>query len=93
MIDTLSYTKSLEAVDVPRDQAEAYVRVVADIVDNGLATKDDLSRQGVELRQEIRELSKDLRNEMKQLEYRMTIKLGTIVTVAFGAFTAIVKFF
>ena len=34
----------------------------------------------------------DVRREIKEMELRLTIKLGTIVVLALGAFTAISKF-
>ncbi len=33
----------------------------------------------------------NLENKMQQIEYRMTIKLGTIVTIGLAAMTAVVK--
>ena len=41
-IDTLAYVKELEAAGVPRDQAEAQVRALAQHALPDLATKDDL---------------------------------------------------
>jgi hypothetical protein len=35
----------------------------------------------------------EVRSEIKQLEYRMTIKLGTIVTISTATIAAIIKFF
>jgi len=64
MFNTLLYTKRLEATGISREQAEAHVQIIAEIVEENLATKQDL----------------------KELEYRLIIKLsailGTIVTVA-----------
>ena len=34
-------------------------------------------------------LETNLRGEMRELEYRMTIKLGTMMTVGFGIMTAL----
>jgi hypothetical protein len=62
MFNTLKYTKLLEAAGVSRQQAETHVQIIAEIVEDRLATKQDL----------------------KELEYRLTLKLGTMVTVIVG---------
>ncbi len=43
------------------------------------------------VRQEMRLEIKDVRNEIRELEYRLTIKLGTIVSVAIGVAVALTK--
>jgi hypothetical protein len=45
------------------------------------------------LRIEVKAEIQDLRHEIRQLEHRMTIKLGTIVTLALAAFATISRFF
>jgi len=72
-----------------------------------LATKEDLHHEIRELdtglrhemkeletglRHEIGDLRKDMDAKFEKLELRMTIKLGSIVVVALGAFTVIFKF-
>jgi hypothetical protein len=44
MIDTLEYTKRLEAAGVPRPQAEAHAAAVRDTLAGRLATKADIDR-------------------------------------------------
>lgn len=65
MFDTLRYSKVLEAVGISRDQAEAHVKIIAEIVEGELATKQDI---------------RELKDEMIKLEYRLIIKLGALVT-------------
>lgn len=149
MFDTLKYAKKLQDVGVPREQAEAQVIILAEVMEDSLATKSDvkdlrgetrgigaelrsemadlkseLRAEMVELRTELRtemaELRTELRNDMVKLrsefctemaelrtemrtemtslkhelgqfEHRMTIKIGTIITVALGAFVALNK--
>lgn len=43
------------------------------------------------VRQELRLEIKDVRNEIREVEYRLTIKLGTIVSVAIGVAVALTK--
>jgi hypothetical protein len=75
MFDTLKYSRVLEAAGVARDQAEAHVKIIAEIVEDDLTTKQDL----------------------RELEYRLIIKLsavlGTIVTVAIAVTAALSKAF
>jgi hypothetical protein len=73
MFDTLKYSRTLEAVGVSREQAEAHIKIIAEIVEDDLTTKQDL----------------------KELEYRLIIKLsailGTIVTLAIAVTAALSK--
>lgn len=73
MFNTLKYSRILEAVGVSREQAEAHIQIIAEIVEDDLATKQDL----------------------KELEFRLIIKLsavlGTIVTLAIAVTTALTK--
>ncbi len=80
MFDTLRYSKVLEAAGVSRDQAEAHIKIIAEIVEGDLATKEDV---------------RELKDEMQKLEYRLIIKLssvvGAIVTLAIAATAAVTK--
>jgi hypothetical protein len=76
MFNVLLYTRKLEAVGFSREQAETHMQMLSEIVDETLATKQDI---------------KNLEMQFERLEYRLTIKLGTIVTIALGAFAAISK--
>lgn len=73
MFNTLKYARKLEEVGVSRDQAEAHVQIIAEIIEGDVATKQDL----------------------KELEYRLIIKLGavvgTIMTLAIAVTAAIAK--
>lgn len=75
MFDTLKYSRILEAVGISREQAEAHIKIIAEIVEDDLATKQDL----------------------RELEYRLVIKLsailGTIITIAIAVTAAVSKIF
>jgi hypothetical protein len=71
MFNAIRYTKKLEEVGISREQAEAHIHIFSEIVEGELATKQDLS-YAVE----------KIDNKMLQMEYRLIIKIGTIVTIA-----------
>lgn len=51
---------------------------MTEVIETSLATQQDI---------------KDLKQELIQLEYRLTIKLGTIVIVSLATMATIMKFF
>lgn len=75
MINTLKYAKKLEEAGFSRQQAETNIQIIAEIVEGDVATKADLKQMGTDIGAEIR----DLRNDVAKLEYRIIIKLSTIV--------------
>lgn len=82
MFNTLSYTKKLEQAGVSREQAEAHIQIIAEIVEGDLSTKQDI---------------KDLKDEIQKMEYRLTIKLGAFLaataTMLVGVMAALFKAF
>lgn len=110
MNNALKYVKILEGTGITREQAEAHVQIISDILEGDLVTKQDLlnsenslkaflTRLETKIDTSVDRLDKktdtavqQLENKMLQLEYRMTIKLGSIVTVAIAAMTAVIKF-
>lgn len=72
--DTLKYTKTLIEAGVPQRQAEGQAEALAQVIDDQLATKQDL-----------KELENNLRHDMKDLEIRLVTRVGTLI----GACTVI----
>lgn len=81
MFDSLKAAKRLENVGVSREQSEAYIELMAEIMNTNFATKEDVK----EVKQDI----KDLLSELKQLEYRLTIRTGAIICVGLTALVAL----
>lgn len=79
MFDTLKYSRILEAVGVTRDQAEAHIKIIAEIVEDDLATKQDI---------------RDIRNDLILLEHRLLIKVtaATTASISFVLTVAIALF-
>ena len=69
MFDTLKYSKILEAVGIPRVHAEAHVKVYAEIVEDELATKQDILT---------------LKRDLVDMEHRLIIKMGAISAITMG---------
>ena len=80
VFDTHAFVKELAEAGMPEKQAEVLARSQATLIDEKLATKQDL-----------KELEARLRRDMKELELRLTIRLGSMMVVAIGAVAALVK--
>jgi hypothetical protein len=81
--DTLKFANTLKAAGVPDKQAEAEAEALSEVLEvnfKDLVTKTDLSRE-VEL----------LRRDMREMEQRLIIKLGVLMTLAIGVVAALVK--
>ncbi len=69
VFDTHAFVKELTQAGMPETQAEVLARSQATLIDEKLATKQDL----------------------KELELRLTIRLGSMMVVAVGVVAALVK--
>ncbi len=69
VFDTLKSVEELQEAGIPENQAKAQVRVFQRIIESDLATKRDI---------------KELRQEMRELEYRLTIKTGVMLVASTG---------
>lgn len=82
--DTHAFVKELTQAGMPEAQAEVLARSQATLIDEKLATKQDL-----------KELEERLRRDMKELELRLkhdlTLRLGSMMVVAIGVVAALVK--
>ncbi len=82
--DTHAFVKELTQAGMPEEQAEVLARSQAMLIDEKLATKQDL-----------KELEMRLTRDMKELELRLkhdlTVRLGSMMVVAIGVVAALVK--
>ena len=78
--DTHAFVKELTQAGMPEAQAEVLARSQETLIDEKLVTKQDL-----------KELEERLRHDMKELELRLTIRLGSMMVVAGGVVAALVK--
>ena len=83
--DTLQYAKKLQQVGFTEQQAEVqaetfkeHVEFINDWIDNNLTTKRDLK----EVEERLITRINDLANQMNELNYKMTIRLGSMIVGA-----------
>ena len=95
VFDTHAFVKELAEAGMPEKQAEVLARSQATLIDEKLATKQDLKELEARLKRDMKELEARLRREMKELELRLkhdlTIRLGSMMVVAIGVVAALVK--
>jgi hypothetical protein len=105
MFNTLKYAKILEEVGFSREQAETSIKILVEVMEDKLASKQDL--KDLESRMEQRFIGtsqdiKDLESRMEQrfqdvhskfalLESKLTIKMGTMLAASIAILTAIQK--
>jgi hypothetical protein len=87
MFNALKYTQEMERAGFTREQAEVSMKVLIDVMNENFATKSDLKDLEVKVDSGFKEMNLALH----ELDYRLTIKLGTMLTVAIGATAALVK--
>ncbi len=87
MNNALKYVKILEGAGIVREQAEAHIEIISEILEDDLATKQDIKNLEIKLETSVERLE----HKMLQAEYRTTIKLGSIVTLVIAAATAVIK--
>ena len=78
--DTLSYARRLREVGVPQEQAEVHAEALAAAVTETLATKHDLQ-----------ELSATMKQDLRELELRLSMRLGGMLGVGVAVVAALVR--
>lgn len=78
--DSLAYMKKLRAAGFTEQQAEAQAETFSEIIEERLATKQDL-----------KELEISLKRDMKELELRLTLRLGGMMAASIAMVAALVK--
>lgn len=76
MFNTLKYAKMLEEVGFSREQAETSIKILVEIMEDKLASKQDLL---------------DLRQFISQVESKLTIRMGTMLAASIAILAAIQK--
>ena len=110
--DTHKYIKRLTAAGMPEPQAEVIADEQRSLVEGQLATKQDIAaleaatrqdiaatrREIAATRREIKELEANTKRDLKELEQRLTIRLGgmmiagfSIMIAGFGIIASLIK--
>ena len=99
MINALKYTQKLIESSFTNRQADEVINVLREIMEQNLATKNDLLNLERRLTSDIKDVCTEmnqLHNEIRitaeRTEYRMTIKLGAMLAVGIGALATLLKF-
>ncbi len=74
--DTFENVKRLKAVGFTEEQAIEQTKIITELIENRLATKQD-----IEL----------IRRDLKELEMRLTIRMGMIMAASIAIVAALVK--
>lgn len=91
--DTLTYAKRLQGAGFTPQQAEAQAEGLRAVVDENLATKQDIESVRLEIelvRRDMKEIESNLRHDMKEMESRIIFRLTGILVGGFAVVTAMV---
>ena len=89
--DTHAFVKELTRAGMPEEQAEVLARSQATLIDEKLATKQDLKELELRLKRDIQELKRDMQEMELRLKHDLTVRLGSMMVVAVGVIVALVK--
>jgi hypothetical protein len=99
--DTHAVVKDLVAAGFTEQQAEAQVQALMRLAREQLATKWDIlelqkdiaeiRRDIADVKRDIKELESSTKRDLKELEMRLTIRLGAMLVVAVGALAILEK--
>ena len=96
VFDTLEYASRLKRAGFTEQQAEAQVQALAAVVNDNLATRqglDDLATKQdlLALKNDLAALKQEVKHDMRDLEHRLTLRMGTMLSVAVVVVAALVK--
>lgn len=99
LFDASKYIKGAEEVGIVRAHAEYQAQQIAALVYNNLATKRDIQDLAVETKINIQEVKKEIndlalttKKDIKELEYKLTIRLESMMVVCSGVIIAILGY-
>ena len=85
--DTLVYAKKLKSVGFTEAQAEALAESQAQLIESRLATKQDIEL----VRRDMKELEASLKRDLKEMEMRLTIRMGILIAASIAIVATLVK--
>lgn len=85
--DTLMYAKKLKEAGFSEQQAEIQAEAIKEIIDNNLATKQDI----IDLKRDIKEIENNLKRDIKEAMDKSIMRLGSLIVIAVTVLAAIIK--
>ena len=92
--DTHTFVKHLTRAGMDEQQAEALVECQVQLINDNLATKQDMEevKRDIEaLRLETKKDIAALKTDMQKMELRLTLRLGSVIIAAVGVFATLIK--
>lgn len=93
--DSLRFAQDLKGVEFPSEQAERLTSLIRDYILADAVKTNDLANTEKRLDEKINRLEEritsTLTSELKQLEQKMTIRLGTMIAAAIAIVVAAQK--
>lgn len=91
--DTLKFAQTLrDKAKFSHEQAEGISQAFADATSEELAIKSDLKSEILAVRTDVKNEIAAVRSDIRELELRMTIKLGGLIVAAVGVILAAFRY-
>ena len=94
----LKLSKEFISAGFNKKQSETLASKLAELVEDNLVTKPYFDMKVKDINTKFREMEKDVNarfkefeGKMREMEYRIIIKLGALMSILMGIFTAIIK--
>lgn len=81
----------LEEVGFSREQAETSIKILVEIMEDKLASKDDLKELKTEIGHRFSHLESQLESKFTAVESKLTIRMGTMLAASIAILTTIQK--
>ena len=96
--DTLAYSKKLRSAGFTEVQAEIQAETIAELIDDKLATKQDIlalkrdmKEMEISLKRDMKEMELTLKKDIKDSELRLTVRFGAMLTAGIAITATLVK--
>ncbi|MBF0462450.1 MAG: hypothetical protein HQL87_13780 [Magnetococcales bacterium] len=98
--DTYDYVRKLRSVGVDEAQAAIQAEALVSLVEDRLATKQDMAELKrdmatieANLKRDIETTKADLKRDMKEMELRMVVKMGAMILASVGMIIGFLRAF
>jgi hypothetical protein len=68
MINAMSYTRDLEQGGLSKDQSNAIIKVLLEIMNQKFSTRSDIQLSELAIRSDMKEMENSIRSDMKEME-------------------------